>query len=365
MSAESIKDVEVLMLGLGKAGEMHAGIYGRLDGVNLTVFDTNPDCLANLGPNAAKMRENGRLKTVANLDDVEDPGLVDIATPSGTHVDSIQSVLTSSDTNPDAWLIEKPVYSTPEELNQLTALLAANSLDRAKIFVDENYLASLALEEARTAIETEAAVGNPVANVDVVFYKNRVPDVLAGRFTDPTLGAFGIEMPHQVAIAYNLAGVKPTEEVNIIESRYDTNVHNVKGSDATYVVAETENGVTIRMAQGLGPFSMNADGEMKKSDDVQIIRYATATLKDGQQITINFDPVPGIDRYNSTLEQPEQPVKIMPDNTMARLLGSVVLFAKDGTRPPFAGAISVDNAINYVDGLTRFHQVATKSQTQS
>ncbi len=355
---------EVLTDGFGKAGSvLHLPVWVE-NGYRVTGHDSNADRLnvANLSDTNRAYFEAGKLALSSSLAD-QDPSIVDITTASGHHVEAIEQVLDAG-ISPDAWLVEKPIDSTAEERQHLLSLLEDGSIDRQKTFVNENYNASAAIENAKKIIAFEAQRDNPVVGVDVVFYKNRVPDVRAGRFTDPTLGAFGIEMPHQVAIAYNLAGVDPSEKIDIIESRYDTNVHNVDGSDATYVVAKTQSGVRIRMAQGLGPFTMDARGTMTEQDDVAITRSSTVRLQDGREITIKFDPVPGEKKLHSILEWTDHNGEVhkddIDDNTLKRVIGGIILFAEQGIRPVFASGLSVDNAMKYVDALNSFLDEAKK-----
>lgn len=362
----------VLSIGFGKAGnQLHLSSW-RDNGFDILAHDQDPGKLERVNlPDAARdMLDAGRLMPVRDLNSLDrSPDVVDIVTSSGHHVDGIEQFLEVAQTKdlaaPKAWLVEKPVVSDGAEAARLLSLIQSGDLDESSMFVNENYNASRGVEALKGLIAEEKANGNPLTGVDVVFYKDRVPDVLKGRFTDPTLGAFGIELPHQLAIAYNLADVTTGDTVDVEQNDYLKTVHGIEHSEATYTVLKTAEDVEIRLAQGLGPFTMEADGQMNEADDPGIIRYATTQFADGRTARVMFDPVPGIPRFHSVVEWQDRNGKnhelTVPDNTVQRVIGSVAAYAAGGEREAYTTGLSVPNAINYSTTLLALRREARDS----
>lgn len=362
---------DVLSVGFGKAGsQLHLPTWRRL-GYTVTAYDKNPDKLdvAHFPDAASDEYASGNLRILPGLDTIlSSPDIVDVVTASGNHTDGIEETLHSLqdfEAQPRAWLIEKPVVSSAEEASRLKQLIESGELFSEQLFVNENYNASVGVEQLHKIISEESAAGNDLTGIDVVFYKDRVPDVLNGRFTDPTLGAYGIELPHQLAIAYNLASVSPESEVRIADNIYYYSVHNVTHSEATYTRILTQMGVEIRLAQGLGPFRMHADGSMIPDDEPGIIRYTTAHFADGRNAKVLFDPVPGVERFHSVVEwQDSETGKehklIVRDNTVERVLGSVARYAETGEREKYSAGLSVEDAALYATTLIKLRDTASE-----
>lgn len=352
----SIEHTEVLNTGSGKAAlQLHLPSWRDLD-YSIVAYDPNTDRLdpSKFAPDAKQMHDAGRLRTVTDLNQLDhSPTVVDVTSASGHHVDAIEAFLDAAKQgdfdSPKAWLIEKPVVSDFVEGNRLKALIESGDIVEDAVFVNENYNASRGLERVKRIIDIEQAAGNPLVGVDVSFNKDRVPDVLAGRFTDPTLGAFGIELPHQLAIAYNLADIDHDDHVAVKRNDYYKNVHDVAHSEGTYTELQTDGDIKIRLIQGLGPFVMQENGKTI-AQDPGIARFAVARFADGSEAIVQFDPVPGAPRFNSAVEWKGKHI-LIPDNTVQRVIGSVAQYAAGSGREPYATGLSVRNAIRYAETL--------------
>jgi predicted dehydrogenase len=290
------------------------------------------------------------------------PAVLDIATSSGHHLEGLKSALDEvyvpKGLLPKAVLLEKPVVS-PDEMGGLEALLARHGIEDS-IIVNETYLASSALAKVSKLAEEKRKQGITVSRVEVVKYKDRVPDVKAGRFTDPELGAFGIEMPHMVSIACVLAGMQPEERLVPTQNVYYQGIDGIRESEATYVTARTESGVEIAMAQGLGPFTMDAEGGMVRYGGLDegnnmpdIVRNTVVRFSDGTSARIDFDPAPGVPRYHSILRTFDARGKqlkeeVIADNMLKRIIEGTADLAKTGVRPDVARALDVRTAMRTV-----------------
>jgi predicted dehydrogenase len=258
-------------------------------------------------------------------------------------------------------LMEKPLVSTEAEGRRLQGMFEAGIVDKDCMFVNENYNASRGLAAAISIIDDV-----PVNQVDVVFFKNRVPDVKkGGRSVSKAGGAYAIEMPHMVSVARQLAGLEPKDQTTIVENRYlrGAGVGNMPESIGNYTVVQAENDVTLRMAQGLGPCEMTADGVITPNSEPAITRYANAYLEDDRRIMLEFDPVPGIARYVSRVSEFDSRGRLansfeIGDDMLKQVIRTVSEHAFSGVRPAHADVLSVDDAMAVVRELWRYENDA-------
>lgn len=367
----SVRPTLVHEVGGGKAAFQLHGPNWLAVGCELNITDTNQATLTPYREGVGEVMQtafkDGRL-TFRRLGELAlTPGIVDITTPAGHHVEAIHQTLEELEVRGSVsheltWFIEKPMTSSPEETAELVDLINAGVLDTRRTFINEHYLASKTLKEVGRLIALEKERGEEtgeqvtVTNVDVVFNKNRVPDVLAGRFTDPLLGSYGIEMPHQLVVGYKLAGVSPQEaKPEIIENHYYEAVHDVPHSEGNYTVLRVSNGVILRMAQGLGPYTMHASGDIVPREDQPVERYAEVTLSNGKQILAELGPVAGLSRLQTRItwydSAGERHQKVMHDNIFRTIMGGIATFAASGIRPFFADDFTVENGLIYADTL--------------
>lgn len=351
----------VLALGAGKASAMHANIYTDL-AWQVSVYDANPDRLAppTMQEDFREQYDAGRIAVVHSLRQVKDmPGIIDVATSSGAHTDALQEAVGAVGV-PQAILLEKPL----DNFGGLTGLFENGDLDERSVFVNENYNASAALAQVLGLVEREKNNNNPVNKVYVSFDKNRVPDVLAGRFTDKMLGAYGIEVPHMVAVGLSLAGVKPADELVQKQNRYGLDVDGVQHSEYTYTHLETPSGAELIIAQGLGPFRMDEDGERHEYNFAkgEAIRGASVTFQDGRQAIISFAPVPELPAFHSKVDWQDTngdwQSKVHEDNTLKRVIRHTIQYALTGVRPDFTEGLSIASGIQYAEQLQRLRDCA-------
>jgi len=351
----------VLAMGAGKATAMHAGVWSDL-GWHVSAHDVNP---ARLEESA--MQEDFRrqfdlgnvavLHSLAGLSLAQTPPVFDIATSSGSHTAALEQALDATSEAPRAVLIEKPL----DAFDSLRSLLQGE-LDESKVFVNENYNASAAVTHMLALVAQEKAAGNNVRKIFVNFDKNRIPDVVqAGRFTDKELGAYGIEMPHMLAVATNLAGTTPQERPKIQTNRYGVHVDGIDNNEYTYTRLQTADGTDIILAQGLGPFRMDEQGrrtpyEFQKGE---AIRTATVTFDDGRKATATFAPVPDLPKFHSRVEWSDRngdpQSRVFEDNTLRRVIELTATCALTGERPALTESLSVEAGLAYAFLLHHLH----------
>lgn len=362
--------MNVLNIGFGKAaGELHGGIW-RGEGLHQFMYDTNPNRL-DIGSKSDKVQAAfaaGQITVVSSLEELtEAPDILDVTTSSGQHLAALKeglSVYAGLGEVPRTVLLEKPVVTT-DEMAEFDELIASWGIEPIAL-VNENYLASSGLAALLQigAKKTEAGI-NP-KQVFVSFDKDRVPDVKAGRFTDPTLGAYGIEMPHMVSVANALAGMSPTDSLTMIRNEYSKGVHGIPESEATFVHAITPVGVDMRIAQGLGPFRMNRAGEMFPQElGKQIFRFAEVKYEDGSSARVTFSPAPDVPNYHAVVTQIDKEgdavgdALVLPDNNLAQVIRYVIQTAKEGQRPAEAEMLSIATAEQTVLQLDALRKGAT------
>lgn len=363
---------DVLSVGFGKAGQvLHAPHWLNQD-YNIVAYDLNPQRLSpeNLSPAMQAAHEAGRLSLVSDMEQVplDNLAVVDVVTASGHHVNGVDQALEAIESQGGkgtdyTWLLEKPIVSSPEEETRLKELFRQDRLSYPDVFVNENYNASTGVQLAKRLIGD-----TNVAQVDTVFLKNRVPDVKAGRFMDPELGAYGIEMPHMVAVAHNLAGLKDNR-TSIVSNHYLNEVGGIPESTGNYTVVKGKDGVLLRLAQGLGPYQMDGSGILIHRDPGKTItRYSEAFLEDGRSLSVEFDPVPGIPRFTSRVternaQNETTEVFEVADNSLARVIGGVATYQRTGQQPSFAEAIRTNSALGHVHAIAEFVEDAKRQGT--
>ncbi|MFI9456953.1 Gfo/Idh/MocA family oxidoreductase [Amycolatopsis sp. NPDC052450] len=187
MSALSLAEKTIVIVGLGKIGSLYAACYGQA-GHRVRTVD--------LGDGADWDR----------VDEVPDPSDVDawvVATPTATHLTVVDEILRLQ---PDARiLLEKPACY-PDELDALVRTVLRHP--RARIIVNDVYSHSEAVQRFAASVR-EAGEFDPIRKVTIEFTKNREFDVANGRFVDTQYGEAGYEGFHMLSI---LRAVLPADQ---------------------------------------------------------------------------------------------------------------------------------------------------------
>lgn len=273
--------MDVLVIGYGKIGRMKSFLWQSL-GRRVVVHDTDRKKVTQL--TADGFEEYGGDSLLYN--DL----IVDISTPASYHLDSLKWALEALEALPRAILIEKPLSSTNEEMSALIELLK-DEYPQAKdrIVVNESYYLSSALEYVANSIRQNSW---KIQSLHGELSKNRLADVLGGRFIDPHLGALGIELPHMIALIQGL-GIDidnlAIKKVEVIRGGSDANNEGFR--------LELAHGVApIVLESYLGDFRVTSSGPVFL--DTEVIRCFNI-VTNGFDYKIEFDPVEGIERYKS------------------------------------------------------------------
>lgn len=283
------KKYTILVCGYGKIGTIKAALWRQLGAV-VYVYDKS---VASVG----RAQKDGYVAD--SLERLSSRGLpqnciIDISVPAGWHIAALRDALRVCGDCP-AVLIEKPIASRPEELAELQQL-RQESGDMPTLFLDESYYVSQGLAKMKAAIQERVAASS-IARIDVDFFKNRVLDVYAGRFTDEYLGAYGVEVSHMLACLKYLG----FDQGRLVKNQYYTNVLDESASEGVLCEYKLKD-VSIRLTEILGPFRIHHEtGDFLPHADPAPVRRVVIAFRDGSNMCLEFDPVPGIQRYRSRL----------------------------------------------------------------
>jgi hypothetical protein len=166
-------------------------------------------------------------------------------------------------------------------------------------------------------------------------------------------------MPHQLIVAYTLAGETPMNtRPEILENVHYEQALGVPNSQGNFTKIRTGNGVVIRMAQGLGPYTMHANGAIIPRDDQPMERHAEVSFADGRGMRIDFSPLKDIPGYFNRITWHDQDGdtkrETIKDDIFRTVMGGIATFSATGVRPPFADAFSVPVALAYANTLEYF-----------
>jgi hypothetical protein len=341
----------VLIVGFGNAGQrLHANTAvdgGDYPDVTTVAYDPDPNKLAFLF-DASRERlsgahESGRLILAREIA-VRPADVVVIASSPGTHVQAIEEVLDAyakaGFSAPKAWGIEKAIVSTPDEKKWLMSLLEEGGpLNPDDVFVNETRILSLALHKAAGRARELESSGRSIVAVDALTQKNRIPQVKAGRFSGRP---FDVESPHALVAAQTLAGVQLGPD-SIDRNILYTNIDGTPQSEGTYTRLHM-GALTVQLAQGLGEFTMDYDGNMFRNQNPDTVRTVQATFDNGDRVRVRFDPIADMPQYTSTFEHvngygaPVTPYEVFPEIPTKVLMDALLRHARgeDAGLPPGA-----------------------------
>ncbi len=274
--------MEVLVIGYGKIGHIKSFIWHSLDR-GVYVYDTD-----------ARKKEQAKADGFKLHSDGHEYGnelIVDISTPASYHLESLEWVLNTIKPTPKVILIEKPLASHQEELDALTRLLSREGLleTRSRVVVNESYYLSSALGFVADDIQR---LSSKVRSVRTELSKNRLQDVINGRFVDEHLGSLGIELPHMIAMVQRLGF--DLKELSI----EDVSVYQKK--DATH-----NEGFRLSLLSDKTPLIMESYlGDFRVTDDSSLVANGRVvrTLEvatDSRVYKVEFDPIRGLGRYKA------------------------------------------------------------------
>lgn len=305
---------KVLIIGLGKIGQLKAKIYKELGYFVIGLDkDTNINKLTN-------MDEIVHSLSMLDLNSINH---IDICVPTKYHIILLQDLLSLKNTA--RIIVEKPLCSNHADLEVFQKL--GTIYPNAEIIYSENYLFSSTLDKLEELIKQYSLT---VQLIIAEFSKDRKSDILAGRFVDGELEGFGIEIPHILAIleylGFGISQVNSLETDDLIVGReLLPRQGNIK------ITAETIKNQTIEIFQSL-------DGRINHVSEFYKIPHIGSTInrtyrilellcKEGFVIAVQFEPIEDLQRFISrvTLYKDKQLIVSFDyaDNTLRTLITNI------------------------------------------
>jgi UDPglucose 6-dehydrogenase len=328
-------------IGFGAVAGIHERALDQLGIQTVAVLETDPkrrEAAADAGvPVISSYAEAAELG----------PAFWDICTPTATHVEVLEHII---DVDPAAdILIEKPICNYAD-VPRMRALVGHH---QGRLVVNENYCSSR-IPAAVAARATDIGL-NP-DRITVEMTKNRGRDYLAGRFTDPALGAFGYEGTHLIAAVEALS--RDYLHGDLIEScASNLMLPSAEGRRRTlhhqgtaFVTLKTTSGCRVEMYTSMtgvighpcAPFATPGQHIPDNDHDTRyrVLRIEGAD-RDGNsyQVVGFFEPLPGRDRGQGALvtlrgHHPIAPAEYIDDHTvMLHLSRALDHFSGLGTNP--------------------------------
>ncbi len=272
--------MNILVIGYGKIGRIKSFIWKSL-GADVFVFDTNTQL-------HDKIINDGF--TVWKTGNALFSGTVDISTPAGKHYEALKWCTSQAKINAEIILVEKPLASTREELQAILDLLKSSLMKRDRLYVNESYYQSAALQFVANDIKVKQA---DITAINIELSKNRLNDHDSGRFFDMSLDAIGIEVPHMIAILdmlnIDLDAVRQSSPILYIDKERQDN--------QAVLLRNCKSFPQVQLSSFLGSFRENV---ALPKNDPSIIRNATIRTN-VDDYSIAFDPAPDCPRYYSRL----------------------------------------------------------------
>lgn len=190
----------ITLVGFGRAGNLHFQKYAELGLKVRAVVDPMPERLRPLESRVEDLVDSVE-KIPGAFDDTD---IVDVCTPHYYLLDIVQSLIDKGCKN---LILEKPVALEYNTYKRIYRLLKTNHVACG---VNETYYYSETLSHVCGILNEHGVLPR---HVYLNFSKNRVPDVLAGRYIDSILG---IEVPHQIAILRKILGKLHLRRVRVV-----------------------------------------------------------------------------------------------------------------------------------------------------
>lgn len=322
--------MQVLIVGYGKIGRIKAPMWQAM-GATVYVYEQS-DALH------SKILEDGYGLFVSK-DQTFD--IIDISTPASMHYKALAWAIDTA-TDPDIYLIEKPLASTPEELQAFkTLLLETPDLSR-KIVINESYYQSNLMDEVAEDIESRNA---NIQSIHIELSKNRLKDLEAGRFFDDHLEAIGFEVPHMLAILDRLGVPLPKDcKPSLI-------VDKLKRANQAFILKTNDSGPEVVLESYLGNFRYEG---ASITNNAAITRKATITT-DILDYQIEFDPLLDQERFHGKLTTLNKGVvlseKLVLDNHLDTQLRSVL-----NGKPLHETSVGITKTLEITETLLRLRE---------
>ncbi len=363
----------VLTIGADEEAARHRGGFEKVGVHHQFVFDDNP---ANFStPPIQEGVARGYYTVVSNLGALTTvPNILDIASTSSaqtlTALQKAKAVYGDNYERLQALLIQNPGQDADKK-HGLISFLNFHKLGPKTIVQNEDS-ASEAVRQVQEFTARQKAAQNKLRGVDVVYYKKLVPEDKDNRYegliTDPYAEAF----QRMVSIAQDLAGAGSNRKFTVGTNNHLKTIDGIPGNEATYVTGKIQKGPFVRLAQGLGMFSIYADGKMWRHNDPGEWYSATAIYKNGSWARAILGPVPHVSDMQATKVTFFEDYKfgrevVLNDDPLQTIIEGVADLALTGEKSEVMKRLSIkrmSQASEFLDTIRKSAKVITGAVTE-
>ena len=335
--------MHVLIVGYGKIGKIKAGIWKSL-GADVHVYEINTRLHSQIMHDGFKLYKSSQIFT----------GIIDISTPADQHYEALKWCTTQKNITIKTVLIEKPLASSRSELRQFQIFFQKHSLLSKKVFVNESYFQSTALQFIQQDIKQQ---NTSITDITIELSKNRLKDNLEGRFFDHSLESIGIEVPHMLAILmmFNIPiSFIPSGKAQLfVDPKYRLN--------QGFIYKNIQSVPTIELVSFLGSFRNSPESTSVETPIIRRLHITTDTTS----YRVIFDPIPNFNRYLTRIDMYYKgrlrETRVFEDN---HLMNHLKLFMTDNYKL-HKGLIGIMNAIGITEALLDMRDMSIEKQLNS
>lgn len=292
--------MNVLIIGFGTIGKIKARVW-KSKNLQVLIYDKNRS--------EEYVGMNKDYAIVSNLNSIKHVDYIDICTPSGTHVSLLKEILKRR-INFENVLIEKPLFSSFREFSEFRLLIKRYPQIIDKLIVSEQYAFSKILN---------LNIDKPYKKITITMSKNRLLDFKCGRFFDETLGPYGIELPHIIAILRKI-NVDIASFHSIVNKYFidPTNIDNC----GVYIEGYTTDVPKIIIKSFLGNYNLDKNLNYKanvtnKERNLLVENYKNQWKK------IEFDPIKGLPSLTNRIITNNYQLNLV-DNMIDNLISLII-----------------------------------------
>jgi len=284
--------MKVIQIGNGNVAKMHRGCF---------VGEATVIAIIEIDPVKRKRAEEEGFSTFPDIVSLpprllKEVDLWDICIPDESHVPIMEYVLGIGFKN---ILVEKPIC-VPSQTERLENLL--RKFPEAQICVEETYTSS---EVVRIVREQSEQCGMTHPRILMEQSKNRMQDIINGRFIDKELGVFALEVPHSLtAVAATGEKRRPSSVRDcdvLLEAMELPSGEMLPRQGWGAISYFTEDGCEVEICSAMDGKVLHPLSEIDAPTNIPFgspIRYRILILEEGNtKIIGQFEPITGLPRF--------------------------------------------------------------------
>jgi hypothetical protein len=330
--------MQVLIVGYGKIGRIKASLWLSM-GARVFVYEQKDSLYS-------KILEDG-CSLFESKDQTFD--IIDISTPASTHYKALIWAMNEA-SEPNVYIIEKPLASTLGELQAFKTLLSSSPELKLKIVVNESYYQSSLIQEVIKDIE---ARHENIRSIHIELSKNRLEDLQTGRFFDNNLESIGLEVPHMLAIL-DMFGVSLPRSC-----KPSLIVDKLMRPNQAFILKTTAGSTEVVLESYLGNFRYEGTNVTANTDITRKVIVTTDIL----EYHIKFDPLSSYERFHGKLTTFENGVVLSEKVALDNHLDTQLRLVLQGS-PLQDMPIGFTGAFNITETLLRLRELSEVTELE-